>query len=129
MPFRKPDRALAPETDAPPPLAPRPYALTGGRTQARLEIAYESLVIVVPGSAQVGVADNVQPEHGAILARCATAPLSVAELSAHLCLPIGVVRVLVADLAALNRVRVTAKADGHPSAALMERVLSGLRQL
>lgn len=121
-----PDR---PETGAPAPLAPRPYALTGGRTRTQQDIGIEALVIAVPGAAPVGPGNGTQPEHGAVLVHCAQGPLSVAELSARLRLPVGVVRVLVCDLASLGRVRVTATAAGHPSAALMERVLSGLHHL
>lgn len=109
---------------APPPLVPRPYAITGGRTQIRLDIAIESLVVTNGVYGHRGS----QPEHGAILARCVE-PTSVAELSVLLAVPIGVARVLVADLASLGLVSVSGSAGGAPSVALMERVLSGLHSL
>ncbi|MGP3691532.1 DUF742 domain-containing protein [Streptomyces sp. IBSNAI002] len=109
---------------APTPLLPRPYAITGGRTEIRLDIAIEALVVTNAVHGQRGS----QPEHDAILVRCVE-PTSVAELSALLRVPIGVARVLVADLASLGLVSVSGSAGDAPSVALMERVLSGLHSL
>jgi hypothetical protein len=56
---------------------------------------------------------------------------SVAEISARLRMPLGVVRVLISDLADQGRIRVygTGHGPGRPDRALLERVLSGLRRL
>jgi hypothetical protein len=58
-------------------------------------------------------------------------PRSVAELGAYLAVPLGVVRVLVADLVAEGLVNVEATlahdADDAERRELIERVLSGLR--
>lgn len=59
-------------------------------------------------------------------------PQSVAEVAALLSIPLGVARVLLSDMAALGIVTVHATAgaaNGQPDLALMERVLSGLRQI
>jgi hypothetical protein len=55
----------------------------------------------------------------------------VAEVSALLRIPLGVVRVLISDLADQGRIRVygTGHGPGSPDRALLERVLSGLRRL
>ncbi|MGW7658166.1 DUF742 domain-containing protein, partial [Streptomyces tendae] len=56
---------------------------------------------------------------------------SVAEVSAMLKIPLGVVRVLLSDLADQGKIRVygTGRGPGQPDRALLERVLSGLRRL
>ena len=71
------------------------------------------------------------PENKAIAAMC-MAPLSVAEISAHLKVPLGVVRVLVGDMAAqgllaTNQPQVTS--NDRPDIKLLERVLNGLQAL
>lgn len=115
------------------PLGPRPYALTGGRTEPQLDLAVEALVTTVTDatartSGVPGWPGVLTPEHSRILALCA-APTSVAEVSALLGLPLGVARVLVSDLAVQGLVTVYRPTDGHPAVALMERVLDGLRRL
>jgi hypothetical protein len=73
-----------------------PYARTGGRTRAAVE-------------------------------------LPIAELSAHLRLPIGVVRVVVGDLVDEGLLRANTGAasidGGRPDITILERVLDGLRTL
>ena len=67
-------------------------------------------------------------EQRAIAALCHDI-LSIAEVSAQLHLPLGVIRVLVGDMADEHLVIVhrPAQAGGRPDLALLERVLSGLR--
>ncbi|WP_354641771.1 DUF742 domain-containing protein [Kitasatospora camelliae] len=107
----------------------RPYVITGGRSRSSREVlAVESLVAAVPGAAPTG--DAVNREHLAITALCGRL-LSVAEIAAHLRLPISVVKVLVGDLWGLGAVQVLPPAprtDRLPT-ALLEEVLVGLRQL
>lgn len=108
----------------------RPYAMTGGRTRsAGAEIPLEALVIVTQmGRAQ---APTLAWEHRAIAELCAS-PMSVAEVSAHLKVPLGVARVLVGDMAAEGLVEMSG-AGGNEAAPndlnLLERVLNGLRAL
>jgi len=108
----------------------RPYAMTGGRTRsAGAEIPLEALVIVTQmGRAQ---APTLAWEHRAIAELCAS-PMSVAEVSAHLKVPLGVARVLVGDMAAEGLVEMSG-ASGNEAAPndlnLLERVLNGLRAL
>ena len=56
---------------------------------------------------------------------------TVAEIAALLKIPLGVVRVLLSDLADQGKIRVygTGHGPGAPDRALLERVLSGLRRL
>jgi hypothetical protein len=108
----------------------RPYALTRGRTRtARSDLALEALVRGV-----AGITDPTPtPERRRILELSTAAIQSVAELSAHLSLPLGVVRVLVGDLADEGLVVVH---TGSPTAApaatnlkVLESVLNGISSL
>jgi len=107
----------------------RPYVITGGRSRpSRNVLALESLVSAVPG-ARVEPA-GLNREHQAILA-ITVQLLSVAEIAAHLRLPISVVKVLVGDLWDLGAVQVippAPQAERLPT-TLLEEVLVGLRQL
>ena len=69
-------------------------------------------------------------EQRAIAALCHDL-LSIAEVSARLHLPLGVIRVLVGDMADEDLIVVyrPAQAGDHPDRALLERVLYGLRTI
>ena len=108
----------------------RPYAMTGGRTRSSgAEIPLEALVIVTDEGRQRAM--GLAWEHRAIVELCAS-PMSVAEVSAHLKVPLGVARVLVGDMAAEGLVEMSG-ASGNEQAPndlnLLERVLNGLRAL
>ncbi len=73
------------------------------------------------------------PEHQRICRLCFEIK-SVAEISALLTIPLGVARILVADLAEAGLVAIhqpggDESAGGQPDVTLLERVLSGLRKL
>ncbi|MGH3321712.1 MAG: DUF742 domain-containing protein [Streptosporangiaceae bacterium] len=106
----------------------RPYAVTAGRTRARHAFAIEALV----STTAYGERDltDKTPEFRAICGLCRELR-SVAEIAAHLKVPLGVARVLVGDLAdeGLVQVHQPEGAEGRPDRALLERVLSGLRKL
>jgi hypothetical protein len=108
----------------------RPYAMTGGRTRSSgAEIPLEALVIVTDEGRHR--APGLAWEQRAIAELCAS-PMSVAEVSAHLKVPLGVARVLVGDMAAEGLVEMSG-ASGNEQAPndlnLLERVLNGLRAL
>jgi hypothetical protein len=107
----------------------RPYAMTGGRTRpVHADLEMESLVSTTSvGEASVE-ALNFEQQSIALLCRDV---LSVAEVSARLDLPLGVVRVLVGDMAEEGLVMVhrPADPDDRPDLALLERVLYGLRAI
>src|SRR5690349_14490518 len=74
----------------------RPYAVTAGRT--RPTSGDFDLISLVVALRRAAPDDPVlAPEHHAILRLCRHV-LSVAEIAAHLDLPIGIVRVLLGDL-------------------------------
>jgi hypothetical protein len=106
----------------------RPYTVTGGRTQPRYQLAIEALVtatVLEPRDLSV-----LAPECQAILQFCRDWR-SVAEVSAVLRLPLGVARILIADMGADGLVRIHQRDDseGRPDLNLLERVLSGLRKI
>ncbi|MFG3253467.1 DUF742 domain-containing protein [Streptomyces sp. NPDC048172] len=109
----------------------RPYAMTGGRTRPRYQLAIEALVHTSADPAQL---QGQLPEHQRICRLCYEIK-SVAEISALLTIPLGVARILVADLAEAGLVAIhqpgggEQSADGQPDVTLLERVLSGLRKL
>ncbi|GAA1730781.1 DUF742 domain-containing protein [Nonomuraea bangladeshensis] len=114
----------------PDPASPvRPYAVTGGRTAPRVKLAMEALVS--SATAEHREFSHITPEYQAISQLCRQVR-SVAEVSALLRIPLGVVRVLIADMAAEGLVRVhqpQLEDAGRPDVNLLERVLSGLRRL
>ncbi|WP_019546261.1 DUF742 domain-containing protein [Streptomyces sulphureus] len=138
----------------------RPYAMTRGRTRSSTEEAKLDLIALViadrPGSGtglrDPGVAEapeeahtgaestedsdvhadrTLAPEHVEIVTRCRREPLSVAELSAALDLPLGVVRVLIGDLVDRCLVRVSRPVPPAelPDESILREVISGLKAL
>ncbi|WP_253776645.1 DUF742 domain-containing protein [Goodfellowiella coeruleoviolacea] len=105
----------------------RPYALTGGRTRPRHELLMETLISVP--NYDPNLSDSLMPESRTLYERARTR-VSISELSALLSMPLGVVRVLVSDLAAQGAVYV------HPTAAayqhdpdVLKKILDGLSRL
>lgn len=99
----------------------RPYLLTGGRTRSDAgELAVEAMVAVSAGS-------EVPDDHdlAAIYSLCQT-PNSIAEISAKCAMPLGVARVLVADLWGAGSLEVleTTRSD---DIAIVRRLLDGIR--
>ncbi|MFF2655414.1 DUF742 domain-containing protein [Streptomyces sp. NPDC058045] len=108
----------------------RPYAMTNGRTRPRYQLAIEALVHT---TAQPHQLQGQLPEHQRICHLCREIK-SIAEISALLTIPLGVARILVADLAEAGLVAIhqpggDENAGGQPDVTLLERVLSGLRKL
>ncbi|MEU9181510.1 MULTISPECIES: DUF742 domain-containing protein [unclassified Streptomyces] len=129
-PSQQPHRGTQPQAPkAHNPLV-RPYAMTGGRTRPRYQLAIEALVSTTADPARL---QGQLPEHQRICRLCQEIK-SVAEISALLSIPLGVARILVADLAEAGLVAIhqpggDESAGGQPDVTLLERVLSGLRKL
>jgi hypothetical protein len=107
---------------------PDPFR-TGGRTRPDYDLAIEALVSTSERGRERDAA--VLPEHRSICGLCMETR-SVAEIAAHLRLPLGVVRVLIGDMAGLGLVMIHQSGlvmGDRPSLAFLERVLSGLRRL
>lgn len=105
----------------------RPYALTGGRTRSRHQLLVETMISAPNYNPEVSAA--LLPESSSVY-EYARRPVSLAELSAVLSIPLGVIRVLVSDLAADGVIFI------HPTGHayrydhnILERVLDGLNKL
>lgn len=107
----------------------RPYTWTRGRTRPVQDLALETLV-----SASGHHPDprrTASSEHQTVVGLC-TQPRSVAEVAALLTLPLGIARVLLADMIDLDLVRVhdsPGEPGNQPDLDLMVRVLAGLHRL
>jgi hypothetical protein len=107
----------------------RPYMLTRGRTSSSLGVfALHAPILALITTDQLG--RNATPEDRKIIEVCQT-PTSVAEVSARLSTPVGVLRVLVGDLvdARMVTVREVENRADHRDVRLLERLLEGIRAL
>jgi Protein of unknown function (DUF742) len=107
----------------------RPYMLTRGRTTSSLGVfELHAPVLALVASEQLG--HQATPEDRRIIDLSQT-PISVAEVAARLGAPIGVVRVLVGDLADAGMVQVRRAENRaeHRDVRLLERLLEGIRAL
>jgi hypothetical protein len=108
----------------------RPYALTGGRTEPATGEMLDLIAIVVAAPRDATDLTGLSPEYRKILALCGQ-PATVADVASDTALPLGVVRVLLADLLVQGRLTVMRQrhAGERPSTDLLEEVLHGLRAL
>jgi hypothetical protein len=106
----------------------RPYAMTRGRTRpTNDDLEIEALVSTTAVGEQT---PKLTVEQRAIAALCHEI-LSIAEVAARLHLPLGVIRILVGDMADEHLVIVhrPTQAGDRPDLALLERVLDGLHTI
>ncbi len=110
----------------------RAYTITGGRTRTSGAapfdtLRFESMVSLTPAGR--AALPRLTFERQKIALRC-DLPLSVAELSAALHLPIGVARVLVADLLADGLLqRFDTPQDVMTDISLVRELIDGIRNL
>ncbi|MGS2613737.1 DUF742 domain-containing protein [Micromonospora sp. LZ34] len=108
----------------------RPYAVTRGRTEPRQDIALEAVLSASPTAA--AEARFAGHDKHRIATVCEGRAQSLAEIAAYTRMPLGVARVLVADMVAegLLTLHTAAPAEGYEERMnLLGRVLSGLREL
>jgi hypothetical protein len=107
----------------------RPYALTRGRTR-HTGAAFDLVATVVSTDLRVTDASSLGPEHVSVL-QLAHRPTTVADIASDVDLPLGVVRILLADLRELGLVVIRTpvtmaeRVDKHT----LREVLNGLRGL
>ena len=100
----------------------RPYMITAGRTVGEAgDIPIETMVIARkdPG--------RLDPEYADVMKICST-PISIAEIGAHAGVPVGVARVLAADLTASGHLEMYETAAAQ-DAAIVRRLLDGIRAI
>jgi hypothetical protein len=113
----------------------RPYALTGGRTDPAGNAVLDLIAVIVASGPTPGPAElaKLSPEHRKLLRLC-QAPATVADVAADVALPLGVVRVLLADLIQQAKISVMPRrAAARPRTStdldVLKEVLDGLRAL
>lgn len=107
----------------------RAYAWTGGRTRTDFQLEIETLVSTTERGE--GKINTLRTEHQSVIRLCYHSK-SVAEVAALLSVPLGVIRVLLGDMATLGLIQVHNNPLGHderPDMELLERVLAGLTNL
>lgn len=111
----------------------RPYAMTRGRTTSAVQHRLDLIAVVVtePHADDPEADPTLSPEHVDIVELCRDTSQTVAELSAELDLPIGVVRVLVGDLVESELVHVNRPVPPAelPDESILRDVINGLRAL
>ncbi|MFI9272864.1 DUF742 domain-containing protein [Kitasatospora sp. NPDC052896] len=104
----------------------RPYVVTDGRSQpTRNTFDLVTLVSAVPGRPTGGLS----PEKGRMVELCVRGALSLAEVAAHLRLPVSVTKVLLGDLVDSGHLltRAAVPRAQLPESRLLQEVLDGLR--
>lgn len=108
----------------------RPYTVTGGRTEPARDIAVEAVLTTTPrGRHEAQFAGRAKQ---LIADLCAGNALSLAEVASYARVPLGVARVLVADMAGEGLLALHEPAPSHDHEQwmdLLEGVLDGLRAL
>lgn len=107
----------------------RPYTVTGGRTRSSgTELPMETLLVASDRGREL--AAGLRFERADVLSLCREVQ-SVAEVSARLGMPLGVVRVLVGDLHADGLLDIHTPLPGHTGSDtdLLGKVLDGLQAL
>lgn len=110
----------------------RPYALTGGRTEPADGEVLDLITVIVAArtAGEIDDAIRLSPEHRKILGLCRR-QVTLADVASDMALPVGVVRVLLADLIQEGRITVVPRRAGgqQPSTDLLKEVLHGLHAL
>ena len=109
----------------------RPYARTGGRTRPVHNFEIEALVVPTVQGVDPAVGQLLSPEHSSVIELCQDT-VSVAEIAARLATPLGVARVIIADMVDLGLVEVLSTSGSvgeERDPAFLRRVLSGLQRL
>ena len=108
----------------------RPYALTQGRTRHAGE-AFDLVATVLATHARITLPAGLGPEHFSVL-QLAQAPTTVVDIASDVNLPLGVVRILLADLREFGLVTIQAPVPMKTRQVdrnTLREVLHGLRGL
>jgi hypothetical protein len=104
----------------------RPYAMTGGRTTIDTDIGLETQI---QASSRASQHLGAYRWETAKVVELVQTPMALIEVAARMEIPIGVARVLVADLVLDGAVVLHEPAKTQNFASLLERVLDGVRNL
>lgn len=104
----------------------RPFVVTKGRTTAQASVRVETLV------EPAGDGNQARFEKKKLLDRTLGKPISVAELSAHLNLPIGTTMTLVSEMldeGLLSAHNTLEESSGAANLDIMTRIINRVREL
>ena len=104
----------------------RPYAITGGRTGSETDIGLETQIQASTRSDDLIGSYRWEAKR---LVELVQTPMALIEVAARLEIPIGVARVLVADLVDDGAVALHTPQVTQNFTSLLERVLDGVRNL
>jgi len=106
----------------------RPYLLTGGRTHSEVKhgLVFETLVERVAGTDT----SKLRFESAKAYSMCDSL-ISVAEISAHMSIPLGTTMVLISDLIDSGHLvsHRTINAASDAGVSLVTRIIAGVKQL
>lgn len=105
----------------------RPYLLTGGRTHTDVgDLKFETLVEKTDSVDR----NNLRFESAKVIEMC-DSPISVAEISAHMSIPLGSTMVLIGDMIAGGHLvsHRTYNAASDAGVSLVTRIIAGVKQL
>jgi hypothetical protein len=106
----------------------RYYTMTGGRSRASVTLEFESMLRLTATGRELR--SGLTFERAAIARLCDADTLSVAEVSAKLKMPIGVVRVVCGDLVADGALQAFISAPSVvDDVSLITRLIAGVRAL
>src|ERR1700728_1527942 len=108
----------------------RPYALTRGRTRHSGE-AFDLVATVLATQARIADPGGLGPEHFSVV-QLAETPTTVVDIASDVDLPLGVVRILLADLREIGLVTIAAPVpmkSRQVDRDTLKEVLHGLRGL
>jgi DNA-binding transcriptional ArsR family regulator len=119
---------MPPADDRRPGPVVRPYALVRGRTRPTGE-ALDVITMIHARHFRAPDPAGLEPEHLAVLRQCGV-PMSVADLASAIDLPLGVVRILLADLRDRELIRIhLPRPERLADIRLLREVADGLRRL
>ncbi len=104
----------------------RPFLVTGGRTRSNFSnLQMETMVQASGGS------HSLRFESAQVVNICQRGPLSVAEVSAHLRIPLGTTKVLIGDLIEQGFLQTfdTVSSVENADISLIHRLAAGVRAL
>jgi DNA-directed RNA polymerase specialized sigma24 family protein len=103
----------------------RPHVVTGGRAHPTRN-TFDVVTVVMATAEHVA---GLSPEKRRLMELCRGGALSVAEVAAHLSLPISVTKVLLSDLVDSGHIatRAAVPHTTRPNEQLLKDVLDGLR--
>lgn len=114
---------------------PRPFAIEAGAPGPggweglpRVSGTRLTLLSLVAAAREPEPAERMRPERTAILERCRRAQ-SIVELAAELDLPVGLVKLVVADMLDEGALHLCTPSPQHGGEDLLHAVLTGLRAL